>query len=52
VRRERREERRVIQQRIHPRQLIRQPQQLHRQLQLPRRRTIAYRTEHGGLDHF
>jgi site-specific DNA recombinase len=30
----------------------RQPQQLRWQQALPRRPTIAYRTEHGGLDHF
>jgi len=52
MRRERREERRVIQQRVDPGQLLRQPQQLRRQPRLPRRRPIAYRTEHDGLDPF
>jgi hypothetical protein len=51
VRRERREERRVIQQPIHPRQLGRQPQHLLRQQRLPQRALIAYGTEHG-LDPF
>ena len=52
VRRERREERRVIQERIHPRQLLRQPQQLRRQQRLPRRHRTAYSAKHDGLDHF
>ena len=52
VRRERREERRIIQQRIHPRQLLRQPQQLRRQQRLPLRRRTAYSAKHGDLDHF
>ena len=46
------EERRIIQQRIHPRQLLRQPQQLRWQQRLPRQPAIAYGTEHDGLDHF
>jgi hypothetical protein len=52
VRRERREERRIIQQGIHPRQLLRQPQHLRRKQGLPQRRPIAYRTEHDDLDPF
>jgi hypothetical protein len=52
VRRERREEGRIIQQRIHPRQVLRQPQHLRRSPQLPLRRPIAYRAEHDGLDPF
>jgi hypothetical protein len=45
------EERRIIQQRIHPGQLRRQPQHLLRQQRLPQRHLIAYGTEHG-LDPF
>ncbi len=48
--RERREEHRIVQQRIHPRQLRRHPQHLRRQHRVPQRRLIAYRTEHDGLD--
>ncbi len=51
VRRERGEERRVIQQRIHPRELGRQPQHLLRQQRLPQRGLIACGAEHG-LDPF
>jgi hypothetical protein len=51
VHRERREERRVIQQRIDPGQLRRQPQHLLRQQRLPQRGLIAYGAEHG-LDPF
>jgi tetratricopeptide (TPR) repeat protein len=50
LRREPREEHRVIQQRIHPRHLLRHSEQLGWQLRLPRRWRIAYRTEHDGLD--
>jgi len=49
---ERREERRVVQQRVHPGQLRGHPQHLRRQHRLPQRRLIAYRTEHDGLDPF
>jgi hypothetical protein len=52
MRRERREERRVIQQRINPGQLLRKPQHLLRQQRLPQRRLIAYSAEHDGLDPF
>jgi hypothetical protein len=50
--REQREEHRIVHQRVYPRQLGRQPQQLRRQPRLSRRRLIAYRTEHDGLDPF
>jgi len=52
IRRERHKERRVIQQRVHPRQFLRQTQQLRRQQRLPRRQATAYSAKHGGLDHF
>jgi hypothetical protein len=44
-------EHRVIQ-RIHARQLVRQPQQLRWKHGLPQRRTPAYSAKHDGLDHF
>ncbi len=46
------QEHRVIQQRIHPRPLHRQPQHLRRQQGLPQRRPIAYGAEDDGLDPF
>jgi hypothetical protein len=52
IRRERREEHRIIQQCVYPRQLLRKMQQLNRQLRLPRRHRTAYSAKHGGLDHF
>ena len=52
VARERGEEYRVIQQRIHPRQLLRQLQHLVRKQRLRQRGLIAYGAEHDGLDPF
>jgi hypothetical protein len=49
---ERREEHRIIQQRIHPSQLGRQHQQLRRQNRVPQRRLVTYSSEHDGLDPF
>jgi hypothetical protein len=49
---ERREERRIIQQSVHPGQLLGQPEQLLREHRLEQRRLIAYRTKHDGLDPF
>jgi hypothetical protein len=46
------EERRIVQQRVHPRQLFGQPQQLVRQHRLPQRALIAYSTKHDGLNPF
>ena len=44
------EERRIIQQRIDPRQLPGKPPQLLRQDRLPQRRLITYSTKHDGLE--
>jgi len=52
IRRERREEHRIIQQYVYPRQLLRKMQQLSWQLRLPRRHGTAYSAKHDGLDHF
>jgi hypothetical protein len=46
------EERRVIQHRVYPSQLIWKTQQLRRQGGLEQRRLIAYGTKHDGLDPF
>jgi hypothetical protein len=49
---ERREEPRIVQQRIHPTQLDRQHQQLDRQNRIPQRRLLVYSSEHDGLNPF
>jgi hypothetical protein len=50
--RERCEEHRVVQQRVDPRKLDRQHQQLGRQNRIPQRRLVVYSSEHDGLDPF
>ncbi len=52
IRRERREEHRIIQQHIHPAQLGRQHQQLGRQDRIPQRRLVVYSTKHDVLESF
>jgi hypothetical protein len=49
---QRHEERRIIQQRVHPSQLLGQRQQLRRQHRIPQRRPLAYRSKHDDLDPF
>ncbi len=51
-RRERREDHRIVQQRVDPSPLRRHPPHLRRQHRLPQRRRIAHRTEHDGLEPF
>jgi hypothetical protein len=52
MRHERREEHRIVQQRIHPGQLARHHQRLRRQDRVPQRRLVVYSSEHDGLDPF
>ena len=46
------EERRIVQQRVHPGQLLGQPPHLLGQQRLPQRALIAYSTKHDGLNPF
>ena len=52
IRRERRKEHWIIQQRTRPSQLGRQQQQLRGQTRVPQRRLVTYSSEHDGLDPF